>query len=130
MRPHAALLAATVLAPAALPPVLADATAAAVLADVALPPVLADAAAAAVLALAAHPPVLADATAAAVLALVALPPMFALLVHHAHTKSDGATRLYRSPQPTQRAFALLRPGRQTDRRKNANGSQEAEKRAA
>ena len=42
--------AAALLAPAALPPVLAEAAAAAVLADAAHPPVLADAAAAAVLA--------------------------------------------------------------------------------
>ena len=69
--------AAAVLAPAALPPVLADATAAAVLAHGAPPPVLADAAAAAVLAVGAPPPVLADAAAAAVLAHAAPPPVLA-----------------------------------------------------
>jgi len=69
--------AAAVLAPAAPPPVLADAAAAAVLAPVALPPVLADAAAAAVLAVAALPPVLAEAAAAAVLAPAAPPPVLA-----------------------------------------------------
>ena len=70
--------AAAVLAPAALPPVLADGSAAALLAIVALPPVLAEAAAAAVLAIVALPPVLADAAAAAaVLALGAPPPMLA-----------------------------------------------------
>ena len=76
--------AAAVLAPVAHPPVLADATAAALLAHAAHPPVLADAAAAAVLATAAPPPVLADAAAAAVLAHAALPPVLALLVHHFH----------------------------------------------
>ena len=76
--------AATLLALAALPPVLAEAAAAAILALGAPPPVLADAAAAAVLAPVAHPPVLADATAAALLAHAALPPVLALLVHHFH----------------------------------------------
>jgi hypothetical protein len=69
--------AAAVLAPAALPPVLAEAAAAAVLAPAAPPPMLADAAAAAVLAPAAQPPVLADSAAAALLALAALPPVLA-----------------------------------------------------
>ena len=69
--------AAAVLAPVALPPVLAEAAAAAVLAPAALPPVLTDAAAAALLATVAPPPVLADAAAAAILAAAALPPVLA-----------------------------------------------------
>eukprot|EP00964_Phaeocystis_antarctica_P095656 scaffold62094_cov63-Phaeocystis_antarctica.AAC.2 len=69
--------AATVLALAALPPVLADAAAAALLTDAAPPPVLAKAAAAALLAGAALPPVLADAAAAALLADTAPPPVLA-----------------------------------------------------
>ena len=70
-------VAAAVLTPAALPPVLAEAAAAAVLAAAAPPPVLADAAAATVLAPPALPPVLAEAAAAAVLALAAVPPVLA-----------------------------------------------------
>ena len=66
---------AALFAPAAPPPVLADAAAAALLAFGALPPVLADAAAAAVLADTALPSVVADATAATVLALLASPPV-------------------------------------------------------
>ena len=68
---------AALLAPAAHPPVFAEAAAAALLAVAALPPVLADAATAALLAPAAPPPVLADAFAAALLAVAALPPMLA-----------------------------------------------------
>ena len=67
--------AAALLAPAALPPMLAEAAAPTVLAHAALPPVLADATAAAVLALAALPPVLAEAATAALLALAARPPV-------------------------------------------------------
>jgi hypothetical protein len=63
------------LAPAVLPPVLAEVAATALLAFAAFPPVLADAAAAAILADAAPPPVLADAAAAALLAQAALPPV-------------------------------------------------------
>jgi hypothetical protein len=58
------------------------AAAAALLAPAGLPPMLADAAAAAVLALGAPPPVLADAATTAVLAVAAPPPVFALLVSH------------------------------------------------
>ena len=65
------------LAFAAFPPVLADAAAAAVLADAAPPPVLTDAAAAALLAQASLSPVLAEAAAATLLALAALPPVLA-----------------------------------------------------
>ena len=74
--------AAALLAPAALPPVLADTATATLLADAAPPPVLANAAAAALLALVALPPVLADATAAALLADAAPPPVLALLPFH------------------------------------------------
>ena len=62
-------LAATVLAAAALPPVLADVAATALLTLVALPPVLADTAAVTLFADPAPPPVLAKANAAAVLAV-------------------------------------------------------------
>ena len=71
------ITAATLLALAALPPVLAEAAAAALLAMPALSPVLAEAAAATLLAGAAPPPVLAHAFAAALLAGVALPPVLA-----------------------------------------------------
>ena len=79
------------LAPAALPPVLADAAAAALLALAAPPPVLADAAAAALLALVAPPPVLTDAAAAALLAVVALPPV---RTAGWHVSVEGALRPY------------------------------------
>eukprot|EP00964_Phaeocystis_antarctica_P116710 scaffold80617_cov54-Phaeocystis_antarctica.AAC.1 len=65
------------LAPAALPPVLAEAGATAILAPAALPPVLANAASAALFADAAFPPMLADTAAAALLALAAHPPVLA-----------------------------------------------------
>jgi hypothetical protein len=66
---------ATVLAPASLPPVLADAPAPALLAPASLPPVLADAPSPALLALASHPPVLADPSPRALLAEIpSLPP--------------------------------------------------------
>ena len=64
---------AALLAPAVLPPVLAEAVSAAVLALAAVPPVLADAATTALLADAAPPPVLAEAAAAAIFAPAALP---------------------------------------------------------
>ena len=70
---------AALLAPAALPPVLADAAAAAVLALAAVPPVLAKSAGAALLAIAAPPPVLTDVATAALLAPAAPPPMLAEL---------------------------------------------------
>ena len=57
-------------------------TATALLAPAAHPPVLADAASAALLAPAAHPPVLAEAV-AALLALAALSPVLALFLCHA-----------------------------------------------
>ena len=69
--------AAALLAPAALPSVLADVAATAILALPALPPVHADAAPAALLAPAALPPLLAEAGAAALLAPVASPPVHA-----------------------------------------------------
>ena len=68
---HHGTATAAVLAPAALPPVLAEAAATAILAPTALPSVLAEAAATASLALVAPPPVLADAAAAALVALAA-----------------------------------------------------------
>ena len=64
---------------------------AAVLALAALPPVLAEATAAAVLAPAALPPMLAEAAAAAVLALAALPHVLTFLVHHARVRTLGPT---------------------------------------
>ena len=74
---HAEGDAAALLAPAALPSVLAEGAAAALLAPAAPPPVLTYGAAAALLAVGAPPPVLADAAAAALLAVVALPPVLA-----------------------------------------------------
>ena len=69
------ITATALFAPAAPPPMLADANATALLTRVALSPVLADAAAAALFAPVALPPVLAEATTATLLTLVAPPPV-------------------------------------------------------
>ena len=105
--------AATLLALAALPSMLANAATAALLARAAMPSVLADAGAAALLAAAASPPVLADAAATALLADAALPPVLAdagaTALFAAATSPAMRTGRHDEPRPTARE-QRQRPG--------------------
>ena len=99
--------AATLLALAALPSMLANAAAATLLALAALPSMLANAATAALLARAAMPSVLADAGAAALLAAAASPPVLADAAATA-LLADAASSAMRTGvgRPTASALAL------------------------